>query len=498
MVDAVQDERSMTTLEACRCLQCSSVDFSSSNDRLECKSCGAEYDIFDGIPCLVSYQPADALSLIEVLSILDERRVVANRSSYESWFGLLNEYHPLSPEERKQMTDRLGGSFGVPLPYRYRQFEQAKHLTDGIDFKGKKILDVGAGEGFDTFWFVKWGGDITAIEFGPLLAKNGRSAVPDARWLSASAHALPFGDESFDVVTCMAALHHITDPVAAISEMLRVTKVGGYIFTISDSFRANRRIGDETVFNRFNKEPAVLRGVNEGIPRFAEFFASLPHKDELEISIVTQRLYGYPDPETKSRQNYEALKHWKWPEDAERLSDSDGGMSLRIRKKGRTPINAPKLAAPIIMPRDFLSVDDRSQAMAKLAASIPREFVNQDFPGTELNTKFNLLNGWMMLESGDNFRRAYRRARRFMLNEAKKPIAIEIGLPASANQRSFRVLVNGEQKHQLTVSGGEWKTVQIPSSDVSGTSTCAVEIWQDGDAPRFDDGVFYVRQFNWV
>jgi SAM-dependent methyltransferase len=43
------------------------------------------------------------------------------------------------------------------------------------------------------------------------------------------AHALPFDDDSFDVVTCQTVLMHLADPIAALLEMRRVVRPGGIV-----------------------------------------------------------------------------------------------------------------------------------------------------------------------------------------------------------------------------------------------------------------------------
>jgi len=45
------------------------------------------------------------------------------------------------------------------------------------------------------------------------------------------AERLPFPDDSFDLTTCQTVLIHLSDPGAAIAEMLRVTKPGGLVST---------------------------------------------------------------------------------------------------------------------------------------------------------------------------------------------------------------------------------------------------------------------------
>ena len=44
-----------------------------------------------------------------------------------------------------------------------------------------------------------------------------------------AAHAIPFADNTFDVVTCLAALYLIPDPLPVVDELVRVTRPGGEI-----------------------------------------------------------------------------------------------------------------------------------------------------------------------------------------------------------------------------------------------------------------------------
>jgi len=48
----------------------------------------------------------------------------------------------------------------------------------------------------------------------------------------ANAEALPFVDESFDIVFCRSSLHHFADPQRAVVEMLRVCAVGGRVVLV--------------------------------------------------------------------------------------------------------------------------------------------------------------------------------------------------------------------------------------------------------------------------
>jgi SAM-dependent methyltransferase len=57
------------------------------------------------------------------------------------------------------------------------------------------------------------------------------------------AEALPFGDASFDLVTCQTLLIHVPDPRAAIREMVRVTKPGGLVLASEPNNRSLALLG---------------------------------------------------------------------------------------------------------------------------------------------------------------------------------------------------------------------------------------------------------------
>lgn len=53
-----------------------------------------------------------------------------------------------------------------------------------------------------------------------------------------AAEALPFEDESFDLVTCQLVMIHIKDPAVALAEMKRVLRPGGLLLTAEPDNRA--------------------------------------------------------------------------------------------------------------------------------------------------------------------------------------------------------------------------------------------------------------------
>ena len=68
------------------------------------------------------------------------------------------------------------------------------------------------------------------IEQGRKRAKE--DGIHNLRMELGSAEALPFADESFDLVMSRYAIHHFADPQTVLSEMSRVCKTGGLVVNV--------------------------------------------------------------------------------------------------------------------------------------------------------------------------------------------------------------------------------------------------------------------------
>ena len=96
---------------------------------------------------------------------------------------------------------------------------------------GQRVIDVGCGPGALTAELVTRLGPAAVAAVDPsepfVLAARARNAGVDVR--RASAEHLPFRDREFDAALAQLVVHFMSDPVAGLAEMARVTRPAGVV-----------------------------------------------------------------------------------------------------------------------------------------------------------------------------------------------------------------------------------------------------------------------------
>jgi ubiquinone/menaquinone biosynthesis C-methylase UbiE len=96
---------------------------------------------------------------------------------------------------------------------------------------GQRVLDVGSGPGALTAELVARLGasNVVAVDPSTPFVAALRERLPDVEAAQASAEALPFEDGAFDAALAQLVVHFMSDPVAGLREMARVTRAGGVV-----------------------------------------------------------------------------------------------------------------------------------------------------------------------------------------------------------------------------------------------------------------------------
>jgi SAM-dependent methyltransferase len=174
------------------------------------------------------------------------------------------------------------GETAYPLEYAY-------HLIGNV--AGQRVVDFGCGSGPNTVLLANRGAQVWGIDISEdlirvaqrRLAVNGRAGK--AQFIVASAHDLPFRDQSIDVVFGNAILHHV-DLALVAKEVHRVLRPGG------------RAIFKEPVRN----SPA-LRFVRRLIPYQAA------HVSPFERPLTDEELRAFARPFARVRTRAFCLPH---------------------------------------------------------------------------------------------------------------------------------------------------------------------------------------------
>lgn len=115
------------------------------------------------------------------------------------------------------------GRYADPLAVKFADLTEVE--------PGERAVDVGCGPGALTAELVRrlGSGAVSAIDPSRSFVAEVRSRLPGVQVETGVAEELPFAGDSFDAALAQLVVHFMTDPVAGLSEMARVTRPGGRV-----------------------------------------------------------------------------------------------------------------------------------------------------------------------------------------------------------------------------------------------------------------------------
>ncbi len=137
------------------------------------------------------------------------------------------------------LSDRERLSREYFLDIERQRYELQPHILDiisKIDWRGKRVLEIGSGVGTDARKIIRMGGHYTGINVDRVSTEATSQALRVFSLagvaLQCDATSLDFPDNTFDVVYSFGVLHHIPEVEKAVAEIRRVLKPGGELLVM--------------------------------------------------------------------------------------------------------------------------------------------------------------------------------------------------------------------------------------------------------------------------
>ena len=106
--------------------------------------------------------------------------------------------------------------------------------------KGLKVLEVGCGVGDFALYLSQQGAEVTAIDFSSqaikLATEKTKVQGSNVNFMVADAQAVPFAENSFDLVVSCECLEHVPSPQLALNEMYRVLKPQSKLLLTTENY----------------------------------------------------------------------------------------------------------------------------------------------------------------------------------------------------------------------------------------------------------------------
>ena len=121
--------------------------------------------------------------------------------------------------------------------FRYQHEGHILRCLDRIDFAGKRVLEIGLGQGADAEQIIRRGGqwsglDLTQESVDRVSTRLSLRQLPHQAIKRGTVLEIPYEDDTFDIVFSHGVLHHVPDIVGAQKEIHRVLRPEGELIVM--------------------------------------------------------------------------------------------------------------------------------------------------------------------------------------------------------------------------------------------------------------------------
>ena len=236
-------------LELLRCPICR-AGLADAEGALTCTGCGRSFAVEDGIPLMLHRDlPGATEKLGETAGWVEKARA-------EGWYEPDDTVDAVLPFVNRDLgwddLTWLGNahSFQVMLD---------RYIGDR---RGLRVLEVGAAKAWASRFWLERDCEYVATDIlvDPMIGLGRGAFYGDFGRVQADGEHLPFRDAAFDVVYCVATLHHALDLTQMVGEMSRVARRGAVVCGLNEGTRGLRRSPDNP-----NQEGEKALGINEHV-----------------------------------------------------------------------------------------------------------------------------------------------------------------------------------------------------------------------------------------
>src|SRR5689334_20981648 len=189
--------------------------------------------------------------------------------------------------------------------HRWRTVENsAAYLVPHLTEKSV-LLDVGCGPGSISVDLARRVGGVVAFDASGDALEEGRAlaaaeGVGNVTFEVADVYAMPYADDSFDVVHAHQVLQHLPDPVGALRSMRRACRPGGIVAARDGDYAGFRWYPDEPALDAWLDLYERVARRNGGEPDAGRFLLAWAHEAGFTDVTPGASVWCYATPEDRA------------------------------------------------------------------------------------------------------------------------------------------------------------------------------------------------------
>lgn len=177
-----------------------------------------------------------------------------------------------------------------------------------------RVLDSGCGPGIVSAALARQVGQVEGVDLTPaMIALAEQRAVAEGltnvRFQVGDMSSLPFENASFDGAVSRYTVHHLDDPLTALSEMIRVTKPGGVVVALDAVPHSRHRDAYDQFERRRDPSHTVALTLEEWLSMGEALALGPATVERFSLRMEADALLSHAFPEAEARESLRQSLH---------------------------------------------------------------------------------------------------------------------------------------------------------------------------------------------